>query len=175
MTFDEYQKEAVKTRTPSADERYLSAKLMIEAGELAQHIFKSTYHGKPLSIDAIKDEMSDCLWYIANLADFYDLNLDAIAAQNVAKLRQRHGDSYNAAHYQDGAAVAGSMTTACSMTPSAGPRPNVSPTTYPSGMCTPPAEAVVQLRDWTPDARPVIVQGSDMTAFWRLWGGEVQA
>jgi hypothetical protein len=27
------------------------------------------------------------------------------------------------------------------------------------------------LRNWTPDARPVIVQGSDMATFWQLWGG----
>jgi hypothetical protein len=70
-------------------------------------------------------------------------------------------------------AIAGAMTTAYSLTPGTAARPNLLKTTYPSDKCTPPAEAVAQLRDWTPDARPVIVQGSDMTEFWRLWeGGE---
>lgn len=68
-------------------------------------------------------------------------------------------------------AVAGAMTTAYKLTPSKGARPNVERTTYPSDRCTPPAEAVAQLRDWTPDAKPVIVQGSDMATFWQLWGG----
>ncbi len=69
-------------------------------------------------------------------------------------------------------AIAGAMTAAYSLAPGTGTRPNIARTTYPSDKCTPPAEAVAQLRDWTPDARPVIVQGSDMAAFWRLWGGE---
>ena len=68
-------------------------------------------------------------------------------------------------------AIAGAMTTAYSLTPGTGTRPNVSKTTFPSDRCTPPAEAVAQLRNWTPDAKPVIVQGSDMAAFWQLWGG----
>ncbi len=66
-------------------------------------------------------------------------------------------------------AIAGGMTTAYSLTPGTGMRPNIARMTYPSGLCTPPAVAVQQLRDWTPDARPVIVQGSDMAAFWQLW------
>jgi hypothetical protein len=68
-------------------------------------------------------------------------------------------------------AIAGAMTTAYSLTPCPGARPIVAKTTYPSDRCTPPAEAVAQLRGWTPDAKPVIVQGSDMAAFWQLWGG----
>ena len=68
-------------------------------------------------------------------------------------------------------AIAGAMTTAYSLTPGTATRPNLLKTTYPSGRCTPPADAVAQLRDWTPDARPVIVQGSDMATFWQLWGG----
>ena len=68
-------------------------------------------------------------------------------------------------------AIAGSMTTAYSLKPGTAARPNVSKTTYPSDMCTPPDVAVAQLRDWTPDARPVVVQGSDMATFWALWNG----
>ena len=68
-------------------------------------------------------------------------------------------------------AIAGAMTTAYSLTPGTGTRPNASKTTFPSDRCTPPAEAVAQLRNWTPVAKPVIVQGSDMAAFWQLWGG----
>lgn len=69
-------------------------------------------------------------------------------------------------------AIAGSMTTAYNIVP-ASDKLHVTKTTYPSDRCTPPAEAVARLRNWTPGARPVIVQGSDMAAFWQAWeGGE---
>lgn len=68
-------------------------------------------------------------------------------------------------------AIAGSMTTAYSMTPGPGTRPSVSKTTYPGNRCTPPTEAVAALLNWTPASPPVIVQGSDMMAFWLLWEG----
>jgi NTP pyrophosphatase (non-canonical NTP hydrolase) len=103
MTFDEYQAEAIKTRKGSADAMYLAAKLPIEAGEAAQHIVKEAYHGKAVDVAQLAEELGDLAWYIANLCDFYGLSFDVIAAQNVAKLRARHGDSYNAAHYQGGA------------------------------------------------------------------------
>ncbi len=67
-------------------------------------------------------------------------------------------------------AIAGAMTTAYGLTPSAGTRPNVERTTWPNDRCTPPAVAVNVLRNWTPDSK-VIVQGSDMAQFWALWGG----
>ncbi len=66
-------------------------------------------------------------------------------------------------------AVAGGMTTAYSMTPGTSTRPKVEHTTRPSDRCTSPAEAVQQLRNWTPDSAPVIVQGSDMAEFWDKW------
>ncbi len=68
-------------------------------------------------------------------------------------------------------AIAGAMTTAYSLTPSAGTRPKIERVTYPSSDCTPPAVAVNVLRNWTPDSKPPIVQGSDMAQFWALWGG----
>ena len=68
-------------------------------------------------------------------------------------------------------AIAGAMTTAYSLTPGRGERPNVDKTTFPSDKCTPPAVAVNLLREWTADSKPVIVQGSDMAQFWALWGG----
>lgn len=99
MTFAEYQAEAIKTRKGSADAMYLAAKLPIEAGEAAQHIVKEAYHGKHVDVAQLGEELGDLAWYIANLCDFYGLNFDDIAAANIAKLRARHGDTYNAAHY----------------------------------------------------------------------------
>lgn len=99
MTFNEYQAEAIKTRRASLDAVYLASKLVIEAGEAAQHVIKEAYHGKAIARAELAEELGDVTWHIANLCDFYDLSFDDIAAANIAKLRARHGDTYNAAHY----------------------------------------------------------------------------
>ena len=101
MTFDEYQAQAIKTRQASADAVYLAAKLPIEAAEAAQPIIKEAYHGKPVTVPYVAEELGDLLWYVANLADFYGLSLDSIADFNIAKLRARHGERYNGKHYTE--------------------------------------------------------------------------
>ena len=103
MTLDEYQAEAIKTRKPTLDAVYLASKLVIEAGEAAQHIIKEAYHGKAMPVTQLAEELGDVAWHIANLCDVYGLSFDDVATANIAKLRARHGDTYNAAHYTEGA------------------------------------------------------------------------
>lgn len=100
MTFDEYQKLARRTRGESCDTVYVAAKLPIEAGEAAQHAIKEHYHGKKVDRLALRDELGDTMWHVAQLATDYGLSLADIAQANIKKLRQRHGERYNAAHYQ---------------------------------------------------------------------------
>jgi NTP pyrophosphatase (non-canonical NTP hydrolase) len=101
MTFDEYQVEAIKTRRASLDGVYLAAKLPIEAGEAAQLVIKEAYHGKRVDVESLSEELGDCMWYIVNLASHYGLSVASIAEANIAKLRARHGETYNAAHYTE--------------------------------------------------------------------------
>jgi hypothetical protein len=69
-------------------------------------------------------------------------------------------------------AVAGAMTTAYRLKPGLLPDDvHIDRTTHPSNLCTPPAAAVIRLRNWTTDSKPPVVQGSDMARFWYLWGG----
>lgn len=100
MTLDEYQAEAVKTLHPSADSVYLAGKLMCEAAEVAEPILKLRYHGKLLSVNETVAELGDVLWYAAALAEKVGVSLGDVAQANINKLRQRHGESYNASHYQ---------------------------------------------------------------------------
>ena len=100
MTFDEYQAQALRTASPRLDLWYALAKLTAEAGEALQLQCKEEYHGKVYVRETMTDELGDVLWNLALAAHELGTTLDDIALQNVAKLKQRHGDSYNAAHYQ---------------------------------------------------------------------------
>jgi NTP pyrophosphatase (non-canonical NTP hydrolase) len=99
MTFNEYQAAAALTRSETCNTVYVAAKLPIEAGEAAQHAIKEKFHGKPIDLHALIEELGDTLWYVSQLAADYGLSLEAIAQINIEKLRKRHGAQYNAEHY----------------------------------------------------------------------------
>lgn len=100
MQMYEYQLEAVKTRNDSADLLYCVIGLSGEAGETLEMLKKHVYHKKPLDAGHLIEELGDALWYIANAADMLGVTLEELASLNIAKLRKRHGESYNPAHYQ---------------------------------------------------------------------------
>jgi len=103
MTFDEYQVEALRTASDRVDVMYALAKLCVEAGEALQLQCKEDYHHKIYTREQMTEELGDCMWYLALAAQLLGASLDDIAAANIAKLRARHGDTYNAAHYTGGA------------------------------------------------------------------------
>lgn len=72
MTFEEYQKEAVSYRTETANnEEYLTLGLIEEVGEAAGKLAKRRRDGVWDEKAFIK-ELGDILWFVANLADFYE-------------------------------------------------------------------------------------------------------
>lgn len=108
MQLNDYQREAVKTKQPTADLLYLAIKTGIEANEMAQPVVKHHYHDAKLDLDALVDELGDILWYLANLAEAAGVGLNDVAQRNIDKLRKRHGESYNGDHYREPAHVSGS-------------------------------------------------------------------
>ena len=77
MTFEEYQKEAVKFRTESADnEEYLTLGLIEEVGEAAGKLAKRRRDGV-FDEKAFIKELGDILWFVANLVDYCDWANDA--------------------------------------------------------------------------------------------------
>lgn len=76
MTFEEYQQEAVKFRTdPANNEEYLTLGLIEEVGEAAGKLAKRRRDGVWDEKAFIK-ELGDILWFVANLADYYDREND---------------------------------------------------------------------------------------------------
>lgn len=86
-----YQKEAIVTAIYPADAMitYPLIGLIGEVGEFANKYKKTIRDGIEFSRDDMASELGDMLWYFAALAHDCDLDLGTIAAQNIAKLRDR--------------------------------------------------------------------------------------
>ncbi len=76
-------------RTAFIEELYLTLGLTGEADEVADKFKKYLREGdESYRADAI-DELGDCLWYLARLADELDVSLDEVAQRNLDKLADR--------------------------------------------------------------------------------------
>jgi NTP pyrophosphatase (non-canonical NTP hydrolase) len=105
MDLGEYQQQARETaRYPVIGHRviYPALGLTNEAGEVAGKI-KKIFRDKDGVMDqgdilALRSELGDVLWYLAQLATELGLSLDEIASHNIDKLQDRlsrgkiHGD-----------------------------------------------------------------------------------
>lgn len=90
MTLDEYQRAARETAIYPEQHRitYPALGLAGETGETVERVKKWLRDGN-LDRDALRKEIGDVLWYVANLAADLDLSLDEIAEANLVKLRSR--------------------------------------------------------------------------------------
>jgi NTP pyrophosphatase (non-canonical NTP hydrolase) len=96
VTLDEYQKLALRTARP-ADAKHelfhLTMGLAGESGEVAEKVKKiirdNDSDESVLDVENISKELGDVLWHIAVLANYFDIPLDKIATDNIAKLASR--------------------------------------------------------------------------------------
>ena len=90
MRLNEYQEAALTTAVyPKTSGRvYLTLGLCGEAGELANKAKKEIRDNVDKS-DELRDELSDCLWYVSCLANDLGVSLEDLAKQNLEKLRGR--------------------------------------------------------------------------------------
>ena len=96
MDFNDYQTKSRKTAGYPAIGNpiiYPTLGLVNEAGEVAGKI-KKVFRDKDGLIseetrEALKAELGDVLWYIAQVATELDISLDEIAEYNIAKLFDR--------------------------------------------------------------------------------------
>lgn len=106
MTLNEYQQLARRTSSfalidmsnnTDRRENILMAALGLngEAGEVADHIKKMVYHLHTPDLDKLSSEIGDTLWYIAEMCSALGFSLNAIAAQNIAKLQSRYGSTFS--------------------------------------------------------------------------------
>jgi len=94
MTLNEYQERAIKEAFYEKDEGvYNALGITGEAGEIADHVKKMLRDDKGVLTDdrkeALKKELGDVLWYIANMARRLGLTLDEVAEANIQKIVDR--------------------------------------------------------------------------------------
>ena len=112
MNFSEYQKESrITAKYPDVDNNFIYPTLGMvgEAGEFAEKIKKLMRDQKVFTPDQVPGEvkgevlkeLGDVLWYVAQLATEFDVDLDEVADMNIKKLRDRmnrdvlHGEGDN--------------------------------------------------------------------------------
>jgi NTP pyrophosphatase (non-canonical NTP hydrolase) len=99
MELDSYQKEALRTdrvpaRQGSDDVLSLIVPMLGLAGETGQLLSEYKKHLRDgeahrLFKERVSEELGDLLWYVANVASKFNLTLDGIATDNLAKVKAR--------------------------------------------------------------------------------------
>lgn len=105
MSLNEYQCLAQRTSNEEHDEFptvYLKKidngilGLCGETGECADIWKKARHQGHQLDREKLIKEAGDVLWYVAELAAGLGVTLEEIATRNIAKLRERYPDGFDA-------------------------------------------------------------------------------
>lgn len=95
MTLDEYQYVAMGTALPTANEVYRVVGAGAEMGELLAAYAK--YVRGDFDREEFKrrlvGELGDNLWFIAAVADEFQLDLESIAQYNIEKLQKRKAEN----------------------------------------------------------------------------------
>lgn len=90
LTFNEYQEWAATTMGPDADWYMIALGVGGETGEVLEVVKKGNRPGKTLDVEHLKEEIGDVLWYLANLATYYDIDLEEAMFDNMDKLEERY-------------------------------------------------------------------------------------
>jgi NTP pyrophosphatase (non-canonical NTP hydrolase) len=99
MTFDDYQRAALRTVNPSLSpgERLLDAAagLAEEAGEVLGLVRKREFQQRDPGRERFVEELGDALWCLAMTAEALGVSLGELAAANLRKLEQRHPKGFH--------------------------------------------------------------------------------
>jgi NTP pyrophosphatase (non-canonical NTP hydrolase) len=99
MTLNEYQSLAQRTSSTHLVSAMIENGILGlcgETGEVADIYKKYLYQGHEFDREAMKIELGDVLWYVAELATGLGVTLEEVAAGNIEKLRKRYPDGFEA-------------------------------------------------------------------------------
>ena len=100
MQGNEYQKLAMTTLNPALSKQDVLINgvmgLCGESGEAIDLVKKHLHQGHPLDREKLVKELGDIAWYLAETAYALDVELDDVLEQNIAKLRARYPEGFDA-------------------------------------------------------------------------------
>jgi NTP pyrophosphatase (non-canonical NTP hydrolase) len=96
MNLNDYQQAALRTASPKETHNevfHLLLGLVGETGEIAEKAKKIVRDKdsdfSQWDLEDLKKELGDVLWYVAVIADYFDVPLEDVAQLNIAKLADR--------------------------------------------------------------------------------------
>lgn len=99
MSLNDYQVKSKRTLNQSLTKEQTVSNMIMgilgETGEVADIIKKHYYQGHDLDIEHIKEEIGDVMFYIVNLCNTLDLNLETLLYQNHEKLKKRYPNGFS--------------------------------------------------------------------------------
>jgi len=94
MTANEYQKEAMATLNPELARKDVLINSVMglcgESGEAIDIVKKCLFQGHDLNKEALKKELGDIAWYLAEAATALEVPLEEILQGNLDKLKKRY-------------------------------------------------------------------------------------
>ena len=101
MNFKNYQDNANKT-AKAGDFKFnlihAAMGLAGEAGEFTDCIKKYAIYGQSLDKCNAIEELGDVLWFVALACDTLGVDMELVAARNIAKLQARYPEKYSDEH-----------------------------------------------------------------------------
>ena len=96
-TFDEYQEAARRTQNAALPIWALRENALFglasEVGEVLG-LHQKIHQGHPMDDTALRLEVGDIMWFLAELCDVYGWDMGEIAQANIQKLRVRYRDRF---------------------------------------------------------------------------------
>lgn len=98
MCFKEYIKKAKKTMNDNLTDKEKIMNCLFglagETGEVLDYFKKIKFQGHTYSKEKAIDEIGDVFWYLGNLIDTLDLDVDEILEYNINKLQARYPQGF---------------------------------------------------------------------------------
>lgn len=102
MNPNEFVKLAARTRSPLPTEKdniyHMLFGIMDELGELTKIYKANLAYNKEIDRANVKEEIGDLLWFIANLCDVLEINMEEVMTMCIEKLKVRYPQKYTDRH-----------------------------------------------------------------------------
>ena len=99
LTLAEYQREAVRTHNGALSDKEAKASYALglagEAGEVADVIKKTLFHGHDLNRAQLVKELGDVYWYLSAVAWMFGISSNEVLTKNIEKLRKRFPNGFS--------------------------------------------------------------------------------